>query len=307
MAINTIAAATVFQKKLDEHMTHGLLTGWMDANAGQVIYNGGSEVKIPKLSLKGLANYDKDAGYKQGAINLSYETKTMTQDRGRKFVLDPMDINESNFVLNASNIMKSFQKDFVIPEVDAYRIATCAGAILTADITANLRFSYTPTEATILKEIKKGIKAIRKAGYAGELIIHASADVMLELETALASKIRNVTFSKGGIDTTVPAVDNVPIIETPNNRLYTAIDIKDAANANAVGGYAAGTDAKNINFIILPKSGPIAVAKQDKMRIFTPDNYQVANAWSMDYRKYHDLWMTDSKVAVSYLNVKEAK
>ncbi len=307
MAINTIQAATVFQKKLDEHAVHGQLTGWMDANAGQVIYDGGKDIKIPRAKVKGLANYDKDNGHKQGAISLDYETMTMTQDRGRKFLLDPVDINESNFVVNATNLMTLFQKDYVIPEIDAYRIAECAKAIIAANVKDHIKYSYTPAESTILREIKTGIKAIRKSGYAGDLVIHANADVMLELEMALSGKIRDVTFSKGGIDTKVPAVDGVPIIETPDNRMYTAIDIKDAVNASDEGGYAKATTAKNINFMILPKSAPIAVSKQDIMRIFTPQNFQNANAWSMDYRRYHDLWMTESKAKVSYINIKEAK
>ena len=41
MAVNTLATATLFQKMLDK-------VAVQDANAGQVIYNGGAEVKIPK-------------------------------------------------------------------------------------------------------------------------------------------------------------------------------------------------------------------------------------------------------------------
>lgn len=48
----------------------------MDANAGQVKYTGGDEVKIPKISLVGLGNYDRDKGFKQGSVTLSYETKS---------------------------------------------------------------------------------------------------------------------------------------------------------------------------------------------------------------------------------------
>ncbi len=307
MAINTIQAAAVFQKKLDEHAVHGQLTGWMDANSGQVIYDGGKDIKIPRASIKGLANYDKDKGHTRGAISLDYETMTMTQDRGRKFLLDPVDINESNFVVNATNLMTLFQKDYVIPEIDAYRIAECAKAIIAANVTTNIKYSYTPAEGTILREIKKGIKAIRKSGFAGELIIHANADVMLELEMYLAGKMSSATITKNGIDIIVPAIDGVPIIETPDDRMYTAIDIKDAVNPSDEGGYAKAVGAKNINFIILPKSAPIAVSKQDIMRIFTPQNYQNANAWSMDYRRYHDLWIAESKAKISYINIKEAK
>ena len=47
MPINTLATATLFQNTLDQIVVQEATTGWMDANAGQVIYNGGAEVKIP--------------------------------------------------------------------------------------------------------------------------------------------------------------------------------------------------------------------------------------------------------------------
>ena len=52
MAINTLAAATLFMTMLDKVAVQEATTGWMDANAGRVIYNGGNEVKIPKMSFR---------------------------------------------------------------------------------------------------------------------------------------------------------------------------------------------------------------------------------------------------------------
>ena len=126
MAINTLATATLFQNNLDKIAIHDATTGWMDANAGQVIYNGGAEVKIPKMSVQGMGDYDRDSGYVQGGVTLEYETRTMTQDRGRKFQLDAMDINENNFVTTASSVMGMFQREHVIPEIDAYRLSKLA-------------------------------------------------------------------------------------------------------------------------------------------------------------------------------------
>lgn len=60
MAINTLAAATLFMTMLDKVAVQEATTGWMDANAGRVIYNGGNEVKIPKMSLQGMGDYDRD-------------------------------------------------------------------------------------------------------------------------------------------------------------------------------------------------------------------------------------------------------
>ena len=50
---NNITYAEILQKELDKAIVHNMVTGWMDANAGQVIYNGGAEVKIPEMSVNG--------------------------------------------------------------------------------------------------------------------------------------------------------------------------------------------------------------------------------------------------------------
>ena len=53
---NTITYAKVFQKELDKQVLEGSTSGWMEENASQVIYNGGNEIKMPKMSLQGLGS-----------------------------------------------------------------------------------------------------------------------------------------------------------------------------------------------------------------------------------------------------------
>lgn len=309
MAINTLATATLFQTTLDRVAVQDAVTGWMDANAGQVIYNGGAEVKIPKMSVQGLGNYDRDNGYQQGAVTLEYETRKMTQDRGRKFQLDAMDVNENNFVTTAAAVMGEFQRVQVTPEIDAYRLSKIASDVIAAAKAGMIAYQYVPgTEGTsALKKFKEGIKNIRDNGYNGPLVAHVTPEYLMELELELAGKITSVTFSKGGIDTKVPAVDGVALIETPSNRMYTAITIQDGkSGGQEAGGYKKGSSAKDINFMIMPRTTPIAVTKQDIMRIFDPTTNQKANAWQMDYRRFHDLWIMDNKLDSVYLNIKDA-
>ena len=306
-SINTLQTATLFQTQLDLVAQQKALTGWMEANAGQVIYNGGKEIKIPKMAVQGLANYDRDNGYTQGSVTLEYETRTMTQDRGRQFQLDAMDVDETNFIATASTVMGEFQRTQVVPEIDAYRLSKIATDVITANKSGMIEYGYTPAEATVLRKIKEGIQKIRDAGYNGDLVIHATGAVVLELTMFLASKLQTETISVGGIDITVPAIDKAAIIETPQNRMYTAITMYDGTTSGQKeGGYVKGASALDVNFMILPRVAPIAVSKQDKMRIFDPETYQKANAWSMDYRRYHDLWLKDNSLPLIYLNIKDA-
>lgn len=310
MAINTLATATNFQTALDIKAVREASTGWMEANAGQVKYTGGAEVKIPKMSVQGLADYDRDDGYAQGSATLTYETRTMTQDRGRKFQLDSMDVDETNFVATASNVMGTFQREEVVPEIDAYRLSKIATMAIDAAVTGMVQYGYTPgaTGTSALRKAKEGIAAIRSLGYNGALVIHATDAFVMELELELAGKITAITFSKGGIQTQIPSIDEVPIIATPANRMYTAITIYDGkTEGQKQGGFVKGATAKDVNFEIMPMNVPLAISKQDKMRIFDPNTYQKADAWSMDYRRFHDIWVLDNKLNSLYVSIKDAK
>ena len=310
MAINTLATATNFQKALDVLAVREAVTGWMEANAGQVKYTGGAEVKIPKMSVQGLGDYDRDNGYPMGSATLEYETKKMTQDRGRKFQLDSMDVDETNFVTTASSVMGEFQRTKVIPEIDAYRLSKIATEAINANVAGMVQYGYTPGAAntSALRKVKEGIAAIRDLGYDGPLVVHATDSFILELELELANKISTVNFKKGGIITKVPAVDEVPIIPTPANRLVTAIKLNDGkTSGQEKGGFEKGATAKDINFEIMPLKTPVAISKQDKMRIFDPNTNQKADAWAMDYRRFHDLWILENKVNSIYVSIKDSE
>lgn len=103
-------------------------------------------------------------------------------------------------------------------------------------------------------------------------------------------------------------MDRVPIIPTSSNRMYTSIKINDGkTEGQKQGGYEKGTTAKNINFFICPVTTPIAITKQDVMRIFDPLVNQKLNAWQLDYRRFHDIWILENKLDSVYVNIKEAK
>lgn len=291
MAINTLATATLFMTQLDKIAVQEATTGWMDANAGQVIYNGGSEVKIPKMSVQGMGDYDREAGYQRGSVTLEYETRKMTQDRGRLFQLDPMDINEANFIPTAGAVMGEFQRTQVVPEIDAYRISKLATETLTADKAGMIGESYVPGTASTsaLRKLKEGIKAVRE-NYNGALICQATPDFIMELELELAGKITAVTFSKGGIQTQVPSVDGVPLVSTPSNRMYTAIKINNGSNALSTANTANGTantakntaDSANNKIDNLKIGGrnliPIEMIKSNGLSTFSYD--KASNTWT---------------------------
>ena len=296
---NTLAYSTLFQTNLDKAMVQTAQTSWMEENAGQVIYNGGKEVKIPKMSLTGLRNYDRTSGHKKGKVTLEYETKAMTYDRGIDFYLDSMDVNETNFVATAGTVMGEFQRTKVVPEVDAIRIGALAQVAITAN---NVKASYTPAKSTIVDAIKDGITVLRDKGFVGEIVIHCTYEVKNQLEKAMAGQLSAVTFSAGGVDTEVPSLDGCPILPLTSDKMYSSFTISDEED----GGFAKAEDAKTLNFLLVAREVPIAVSKTDKIRVFDPRVNQEGDGYSFDYRKYHDIWVLDNKVNGVFACYKEA-
>ncbi len=292
MSINTMEYAAVFMEELDHQLVEGSTTGWMEENAGQVQYNGGAEVKIPKMQMSGLGNYDREGGFAKGAVTVTYETKELTQDRGRTFQLDAMDVDETNFAAMAGNVMGEFQRTKVIPEIDAYRYSKIAELAEAAGKTKN----YTPAVDTIFENLMNDITEVRdKAGECTEVVIAMSAKVagLLDLAKGGTNVLQSGVFQQGSAELKIKEIDGCPIIRVPSARFQTKYTFLDGVT-DAEGGFAAAEDAKDINWMILVKNAPVAVSKTDVTRIFDPMTNQNANAWKIDYRKYHDLWIMDN-------------
>ena len=182
---NIIEYASLFEANLDLLAVQTLKTGFMDTNSSQIRYNGGSEVKVPVLKVQGLGNYSRENGYVDGSINLEYQTLTMSQDRGRKFLIDAMDVDETNFVATAGNIMGEFQRTMLVPEIDAYRIAKLAKTAIDIEDNECVEYGYTVASDTIIPKIKGAVKKLREAGYDDEeLDILATYDVVAAVEEA---------------------------------------------------------------------------------------------------------------------------
>ena len=320
---NTIELASVFQKNLDEQMTAKLTSGRMEANAGQVNYTGGKEIKIPHMELQGLADYNRNdgAGYVNGDVTFTYQTKEMRKDRGRSFHLDINDADETDFALQATGLLIKFQRDKVVPEVDAYRYSMLAQEMLiaNADKGGNVKGitsgtgkgtgvakgivtgNYTPDKATIYSKLKADLAAIRDVVGDIPLVITMTSLNLSLLEQAdeITRQLNVADFPRGDIMTRVKTFDGIPIVEVPSSRMKTEFDFK----ANGAGGFEKTSVALDINWMITPLAAPIAVCKTDLPRIFSPSVNQQASAWKIDYRKYHDIWITNEQLKLCRLNV----
>ena len=295
---NNIEYAKVFQTELDRQMTEGATSGWMEDNAEQAVYTGGKEIKLPTVSLQGLGDYDRDAGYTGGAVTFSYQTFTMEQDRGRRFRLDAMDVSEADFAVTAAKVAEEFQRTKVIPEIDAYRYSTLAGK-------AKIKDNYSPVGTTVYSKLLEQLgKICDITGGEVPLVITMARPVYdLLMNSPELNRCLDVTeFKQGELSVEVKSINGAAIIPVPSARMKTKYDFAK----NGDGGFEPAGDAKSINWIICPKTAPVAVSRTDKVKIIAPEQNQFADAWDIDYRKYHDLFLGENAAEVTAVSINAA-
>ena len=306
--MNKIETASIIQSELDKAAVEQSTSGWMEVNEKLIKYNGGEEVKIPSLDMDGLADYDRKNGFVEGSVDFKYQTMTMTQDRGRSFSFDENSVDETNFALTASTVMGQFQREKVIPEIDAYRYSKIAANCITK---GRASCGYVPAESTILQKLYYDIAAVQDV--VGEntplvITIDRMTAAILSMSEKLSRKLDVTDFRQGDVTLKVKSLDGIyPLIPVGSDKMKTAYLFKDGkTEGQESGGFAPAEGCRSINWIITPKTAPIAVSKTDKTRIFDPETNQKARAWAMDYRKFHDLWITEKKIVQCFANLKEA-
>ena len=225
MPLNTLVYATQLQKALDASAVLGLTSGWMDANASQVVYNGGNKIRMPEMSTTGLKDYDRDDGYPDGSVTLSFKEYEMTMDRGTSFQLDAMDVNETNFIVNATSVCNTFQKEHVLPEIDAYRYSRIYALLKEAGRST----AYTAEAAGIWDKLQEDIAKIRdEIGEETPLVVTIAqkAKTMLELNEKFTKILNVAEFKAGVINTRIKEFNNCFLKPVPSSRMKTAYVFK---------------------------------------------------------------------------------
>jgi hypothetical protein len=281
---NSIALFKKYVPILDEVYKAGSLTSILDG-APELAREGANvnELIIPKMTMQGLANYDRNSGYVAGDVTLTNETVTVDYDRGRMFTVDTQD-NAETAGIAFGKLAGEFIRTKVVPEVDAYRLAklaqisgigTVAGAALS-------------TGDAVIAALRAGLNAMNEA----EVPL---TDRILFITATLYNLIKDLdnTKSRAVLD------DFASVVQVPQTRFYTKITLA----ANGDGGYSKdGTTGKNINFEIVHKPAVIQFTKHIAPKVITPEANQDADAWKFGYRIVGVNAAYENKVAGIYLH-----
>ena len=294
-------AITKFKKYvplLDEVYKQAALTSVLDSDESLARAGANAnEIVIPKISMDGLGDYDRNSGYTNGNVTLTNETVQFNYERGRMFVVDAMD-DEETAGIAYGKLASEFIRTQDAPEGDAFRFATYASVSGISKVSAGATLS---TGADV-------IAALRTA-----------TSTMDEDEVPYENRYLFITPTLKGLiddmDTTKSRevlARFTQVIQVPQTRFYTAIDLYDgktdasgSSGANeTVGGYVKNANAKDINFMVIHKPAVMQYNKHIAPKVITPEANQDADAWKFGYRKYGLADVYENKVAGIYLHHK---
>lgn len=294
MAINTLAMSKKMTETLDKAVVQKAVTGFFADNVLSAQFVGAKSVLIPTMSMDGLGDYDRDEGFSVGGVTVTQDTYTLSMDRGRSFQIDRMD-NDETVVDVAGQLSGEFLRTKVVPELDAYVLSALAAKAKEK----NQLVTTESLETEVYSLWQDALIAVQDATGFGEDQLVAFVDTKfwaaLNKTPAITRQIVVSDFSKGGVSTQVKTLDGVTLLPVSSARMKDAFDFKDGkTGGQEAGGFAPATSAKSVGLILCPKKIGGLVKKTEKTRVFSPDQYQKADAWKIDYRLYYDFFIMKS-------------
>ena len=291
--------AQKFLPILDEIYAADSLTAILEQPGTEFV--GTNKIRYPKITLDGAANYDRETGYVQGAVNVEYEEHTLAHDRGRKFRIDIVDNDEAAFDLYRS-LMTEYVRTKEIPELDAARFARMASATGVKTVSADLT-----EEMDALKLWDACEEYLHDAEVKFEnMVLYVSSAFYRAMKVSpQLSRRLDVSTNNGNVNRGITMLDGqIPVIVVPKGRFYDAIDMLDGTSSGeTAGGFAPITGTSHaINFLAAPKQYCKAVTKRRAEKVVLPEVNQSADAYDVFYRCHHDLIIPTNKAAGIYVH-----
>ena len=294
-AANNIALAELYLPLLDEAYKAESKSAVLDTLSDYVSFTGGNTVNIFNINPVGMGNYDRNAGFVPGDVVGTWQPYVLETDRGRSYQVDFLD-NEQAMGLVVPNLLGTVERQYIIPEVDAYRFSTyasgaAAGNVVTETLSAG---------AATIASIDGATEALDNAEvpYEGRILFVSPATYRL-----IKSGITRMVMNRDrDVDYNVEMYNDMRVITVPQPRFQTAITLAAPTTSSGAGGFAPATGAAAINYMIIHPSAVLQVMQHYVPRIFSPEQNIEADAWRVQPRYCHGAWVKTHKTNGIYVS-----
>lgn len=246
-----------------------------NSNSDIQIVNG-KNLKIPKLSVSGYKDHTRGSlGFNTGSYSNEYETKTLEHDRDIEFVIDPVDVDETNLVVTIANIQKRFETTQAIPEADCYTFSKLYSEA--KRVGAKIKTTALTT-ANVLSDFDDNLEAMTDAGVPLDRVILYCTPAYLKLLKNAEGIQRTLEVSGAkGIDRRVHSIDDIGMIkEVPSARFKSKY--------NFTSGCTADVSAVQMDYMLIDPECQVSRNKYSFITVFEPgtdsrtaDNYLYQN------------------------------
>lgn len=289
--------AETFAPALEQKYAKELASFELFQSNKQVKFIDAQTIKLPSITLSGYKDHTRGSlGFNQGTITNEWEPKKLAHDRSIEFVIDPMDVDETNKTVSIGNVQNTLEEEQTIPEKDSYVFSK-----LYAEATAFAANGATiSTEAltaeNILEQFDSAMEKMDEAGVpgAGRLLYVTPKVNKLLKEAKDIQRVMGVT-GEGSVKRSIYDLDDVKIKVVQSARLKSKYNFTE--------GCVAAADAKQINFILVHPTAVIARDKYSYINAFEPgEDSRTADNYLLQSRFYMDAFLVKNRANGIYIN-----
>ena len=263
----------------------------------QVKFMDAQTIKLPSITLSGYKDHTRGSlGFNTGTITNDWEPKKLEHDRSVEFVIDPMDVDETNKVVSIGNVQSTLEEEQAIPEKDSYVYSKLYKEAETFASNGATISNEALTAENILVQFDEAMEKMDEAGVpaAGRLLYVTPKVNKLFKEAKDIQRVMGVT-GEGSIKRTVHDLDDVKIIVVQSARLKSKFNFTE--------GCVPAADAKQINFILVHPTAVIARDKYSYINVFEPgSDSRTADNYLLQSRFYMDAFLVKNRANGIYIN-----
>lgn len=281
--------ATQFDNRIRDLYGHELISNALFNSNQDIQIVNAKDLKIPRLTVSGYKDHTRGGNYNSGNYSNNYETKQLDHDRDIEFIVDPMDVDETNTVVSIANIQARFERKQAIPELDSYTFSKLYSEAERVGATIK---TTAITAANVLSDFDDNCEAFEDAGVPlGRCILYCTAAYKKALKNAEGIQ-RTLEVSGGvkGIDRRIHTMDDLGEIKVvPLERFKTAYDFTEGYKADATG--------KQINYILVDPEAQVSRVKYAYINTYTPGHdSRTADNYLYQNRRYNGTFALDEEL-----------
>ena len=259
-------------------------------------------IKIPRLTVSGYKDHNRcSIGCNTGSVSNDWEPKKLQHDRDIEIPVDPMDVDETNLVVEMANIQNVFEEEQAIPEKDSYRFSKLLTEATAYASDGAVVDETVLTKANILEWFDEQMAYMddKSVPQDGRLLYLTSTMQKLLKEADGITRTMSVGAA-GVINRKVHSIDDVTMKSVPSGRFKTKYNFTD--------GCVPAADAKQMNMILVHPSCVISRDKYAYMKVFTPGtDSRTADKYIYQNRYYTDTFLIQRKACGIVVNKEAAK